>query len=360
MSSSSSQKVDRVLKLARRIEGDVCERKLKPGDRYLNTDETARMLGVSANAASKALQLLVKRNYLKRTQRLGTFVAPKAGDPEENPLGRVHLLTSDRQMAVEGVFESGTLLGLQSELPNTRIQFDAVTSDDEQRKLDELINEALRSRELQGFLLAASSLGMQRAVAASGLPGVVLGHRYPSISGIPFFDADQGQVGRLLAEYILGKGHRRIVLLLLEHLFPGDHCIINAIKRAADEAGLPPGGVQLQCLPSDHEVALDVVRRVLGEAEKRPGIIARSRLMADVAMEVVKARNLVPQQNVAIAASDHTLQRSRVEPPYPYIRWAISHAEHGAELGRMLRERASGRQVEDEVSPVALAMPRTP
>ena len=61
--------------MAARIEEDVQRRRLRPGDRYLGTVETARMLKVNTTVANGALQLLVKRKVLERRQRVGTIIA---------------------------------------------------------------------------------------------------------------------------------------------------------------------------------------------------------------------------------------------------------------------------------------------
>ena len=59
----------RVLRLADRIQEDIRQRALGPGDPYLTTIETARMLGVNNSVAGRALQLLAKRRVIERRQR---------------------------------------------------------------------------------------------------------------------------------------------------------------------------------------------------------------------------------------------------------------------------------------------------
>ena len=56
--------VPRVIELADRIAEDIRRRKLKPGDPYQGTTETAEMLGVSTTAANAAMQVLVKRRLI--------------------------------------------------------------------------------------------------------------------------------------------------------------------------------------------------------------------------------------------------------------------------------------------------------
>src|SRR3954466_11480587 len=77
-------KVPRILELADKIADDIRKKKLKPGDPYQGTTETAEMLGVSTTAANRAMQVLVKRRLIERRQRKGTFVAVPGAPTSES------------------------------------------------------------------------------------------------------------------------------------------------------------------------------------------------------------------------------------------------------------------------------------
>ncbi|MFI4875065.1 MAG: GntR family transcriptional regulator, partial [Blastopirellula sp. JB062] len=64
-----------IVSLAGRIQEDIAQKQLGPGDPYLKLAETARMLGVSNGSANRALQLLEQRGVLSRRQRKGTFIS---------------------------------------------------------------------------------------------------------------------------------------------------------------------------------------------------------------------------------------------------------------------------------------------
>src|SRR4029078_3473959 len=109
----SPRDVRRIVDLADRIEADIRKRRVKPGDRYLRTNETAKLLGVDATLANRALQLLVKRNRIERRPRVGTLISGAATMDAVSSLDCIHLLASDRQRTIEAIFDSGELMGLQ-------------------------------------------------------------------------------------------------------------------------------------------------------------------------------------------------------------------------------------------------------
>ena len=387
MMAPARRQIQRVVELAERVQSDIHRRQLRPGERYLSTAETAKMLRVDTAVANRALQLLVKRNVLRRRQRVGTFVAEGSDGNDAIRLDRVHLLMNDPFPKTEGWLDTDAVLAMQSELPGVQIQFHVVPSLDETEYLEQVIREALRSRHAEGFLLMRSSLTTQRLIAASGLPAVVFGHTYASVKGLPFADRDQGQMGRLLAEYLLGAGHRRIVTLMRHRLLPGDHMMIDAVRDVLDAAGLPAGALVLRCLPHDGEEVRDEVRRLLLQwhghpacgfqpdtakmpvpqphtgkmpvlQPELPGVLARPPLMADAAMEAIGSLGLESPRDVAVAVADY-FQSPPGGPPYAVIRPARGGDPQGARLGRVVALLAHGQEPDpkDRLSPVRLQLP---
>jgi len=84
---SISMEIER---LSRRL--CIQTRKLKPGDPYFTTSETARSFQVSGTTANRALQLLSQRRVLVRRQRAGTFIAEPESNGSTQTLQRVHLV----------------------------------------------------------------------------------------------------------------------------------------------------------------------------------------------------------------------------------------------------------------------------
>src|SRR3954471_8184604 len=210
--------VPRILELADKIAEDIRNKNLKPGDPYQGTTEAAEMLGVSTTAANRAMQVLVKRRVIERRQRKGTFVAIPSSTMPRSPLRRVHLVVHENYLRTEGLLSDGIIVGMHDELPATQVQFNFVPSDNDGPQITELISEAMRSGNTEGFVLVRSSLVAQRLIAASGLPTVVHGSLHWSIPNIPWIDRDHHTGGALMAKYLLESGFRRIVVLMRDRM----------------------------------------------------------------------------------------------------------------------------------------------
>ena len=134
---------------------------------------------------------------------------------------------------------------MQSVLPNTRLRVEFLPADGEVAEIERLTHAALATRQPEGFVMMRASLEAQRALAACGLPVVLSGTPYPSVRGLPWMDRDHRQVGRLLAGHLLDKGARWILVLMRERMQQGDYLVLDAVRDALMEAGLPGNALTL-------------------------------------------------------------------------------------------------------------------
>lgn len=348
----------RVVELADRIAADIRRRKLRPGDPYQSTMETAGMLGVSTTAANRAMQLLVKRRVLERRQRKGTFVARPSETPrgEGSPLKRVHLLVQENFLRTEGLLADGTVLGMHEELPAAQMQFNFMPSDDQKPYVERMIAEAMRSGQTEGFVLVRASLDVQRGIAASGLPAAVIGSLHPSVAGLPWVDRDHRRAGRTLVEHLLAQGVERIVVLMRDRMFQGDHLLLDAIGERMAEAGMPLGAFTLRCLPADRDAIRAATVQAMADRPERTGFICRSEPLAAGAAAAAERLKLKVGRDVWIALTDVYRKGSEAPPVWPHLRMQLSPEQIGQHIGRMLAQQARGERVEPghEVIPVRL------
>jgi DNA-binding LacI/PurR family transcriptional regulator/DNA-binding transcriptional regulator YhcF (GntR family) len=351
------RQVPRILELADRIAEDIRRRKLKPGDPYQGTTETAEMLGVSTTAANHAMQVLVKRRVIERRQRKGTFVAIPTGAGPASPLRRVHLLVQENYLRTEGLLSDGIIVGMHEELRATQVQFSFMPPDNEAAYISELVAEAMRSGKTEGFVLIRASLQAQRLIAGSGLPAVVHGSLHPSVPSMPWIDRDHRAGGTLMAQHLLRAGFRHLAVLMRDRMFRGDHDLFDAVQKVAEEAGLRPTDVTLRCLPADLSAVEATVRELLDRAaDKRIGFVCRSEPLAQGAEAAAHSCNLVVGKDVGITLSDVYRRGSDSPPAWPHLKPALSPEQIGQHIGRMLAQQAHGKPVEPghEVIPVYL------
>lgn len=347
--STLPTQVPRIIELAERIAQDIRRRELKPGQAYQSTSETAEMLGVSTTAANRAMQVLAKRGLLDRRQRKGTFVAEprQASDAAAPPISRVHLLVQGRFLRTEGVLSDGIVVGMHEALPAVQLQFDFLPPDGEERFIDKLIAAALRSGVGEGFVLVRTSIAAQRSIAESGLPTVIHGTLHPSVPAMPWIDRDHVAAGRLLVGHLVRtKKVRQVLVLMRDRLFEGDHVLLDAVRDAMADAGMPMRALSVRALPGDRRAIAASVATWMDHAKGDGpiGVICRSEPLAKGAAE--GARRAGTARLTSIILSDYYRKESEPRPVWPHLRLDLSPEQIGQHIGRMLAQQAGGEPVD--------------
>ncbi|HWL10605.1 MAG TPA: GntR family transcriptional regulator [Planctomicrobium sp.] len=344
-----------ILQLASRIEDDIEARRLQPGDPYLSTAETAKMLRVGTATANRALQLLEQRQVLTRRQRRGTFISASAADAKTFSR-RVNVIVDQSYLKTEGILADGVMVGIQSRLPQAELRFRFMPAVDDPEFVHRMIDEALRSSQREGFVLVRSSLTVQRLVADSGLPAVIFGTPYPSINTIPSIDRNSAQIGKLLVEYLLAQGCRQFLVLLRQQVMPGDHRLLDAVHYCLIEAGHRES-LLFRCFPAERGVIEHDVAHLLSSARHKVGILCRSEPLAEGAEA---ALSLIRQKRkdfkAEIVVTD--IYRSSPKDPtlWPYAETELSPQEIGTRIGELLADQFAQRPSMDDhvVIPVRL------
>ncbi len=351
----------RIVDVAERILADIRQRKLRRGDAYRGTAETAQWLQVSGSTANRALQLLARRGVVRRRQRQGTTVLDPRSRGNDARLGRVHLMVREDHLRTEGLWSEGVLLGLQSALPGVELQFNFRPEVDEGEHVNRLIHEILGSRKPAGLVLIRSSVLTQRLVAASGLPAVVSGTLQPSIENLASIDRDQRQIGVLLARHLLDAKCRQFLILMRDRLTAGDHDMLDGALSTLAEQGAPLSDVTFRCLPTDHDSVVAEVQRLLRGRAGKTGCLCRSETLARGVDAAANLLTSAPRRKAVIVVADAA--RGRLEScPYPRIEPTVRPEEWGAALGNMLSSCARGEPPEPfrQVIPVQLHVPPVP
>ncbi|HVJ86242.1 MAG TPA: GntR family transcriptional regulator [Caulifigura sp.] len=345
-----------IVQLADRIETDIRDRGLKPGDSYLNTAETARMLKVGTASANRALQLLEQRQVLVRSQRRGTFVtAPVEAKPTSQ---RINVVVDQASLKNEGVLADGLLVGIQSVLPQAQLRLRFTPASDDTAFIERLIHAALQSPHSEGFVLVRSSLTAQRLVADSGLPAVIHGTAYPSIRGIPCVERDNAQAAQILIDHLLDAGCRRILLLLRQHLMPGDHLLLDQVQQSLADRQTP-GELVVRGLPPDPEVVRHEVASAIRQSQGRLGVICRSEPLAvgaQAAVDALPSRSRT--QKPIIVLTDN--YRPRQTPlPWAYSRLVQAPEVIGRQIGSLLLDQYTAQPLTSHrvILPVTLITP---
>lgn len=333
----------RIVEVAERIAADIRRRKLRAGDAYDGTAETAQRLRVSGSTVNRAFQLLAQRGVVVRKQRLGTIVAEPKAPRRSVTLRRVHLVVREDHLRAEGLWADGVLWGLQGALPGVELQFNFRPETDEAEFCRRLTHDLLRGREAAGLVLIRSTVVVQRLVADSGLPAVVSGTLQPSIENLPSIDRDQRQIGSLLAEHLLRAKCKRFLILMRERMAAGDHLALDGALATLSRAGVPLEAVQLRFLPSDDAAIAAAVGELPTDEKQRLGCLCRSARLARGVAAATSMLKLPAKRRPVIVVAD-AAGTPPEEVRYPYAEPTIAAEEWGAMLGRMLAAAARGER----------------
>jgi DNA-binding LacI/PurR family transcriptional regulator/DNA-binding transcriptional regulator YhcF (GntR family) len=356
---SAETQTPQIAQLADRLIADIVQRELQRGDRYLTAVEASRMLGVSNALANRALQLLERRQIIKRQQRLGAIIARLPSDESPCQLRRVHFLVHQQFLQSEGIGNDHVLIGMQSELPGVQVQISFLPAEAEAAFVEELISDSLKSHVVDGFVLVRTTCETQQVVAGSGLPAVVYGTIYPGVSGLARLDRDMHAVGVSLAEYLLSRGHQRIAYLNRQHTLPGDQTTLDAILTSLGRVGLPADAVTARFTPSNVPVIRATARALFLSANPPTGFICRTEPIARQVREVADELQL-PSPRAEITVCDY-YHRVNETPHFAYPRPTLTGEEQGQHLARLLSEKVravSNGAEREEIIPVELWVPQ--
>lgn len=349
-----------VVALAERVIADIRHRGLTLGDRYLTTEEVARLLGVRKAVANRALAYLAQREILLRKQRSGTFVGPGMGRRVRSAVRNVYaLLTSGDPVSQDWAFNP-FVEGLRRGMRDVNVQFSFVPQTGSVAYVQELLAGPQAAGQFAGVVAISCPPEVYRHLAKERVPTVVFGTPYSSDLGLVSVDIDNRQCGRLLSQYLLDRGHRRIALLMTSGGRPGENDLLDGISDSLSAAGLPPSAFIQRLTRSDRESLRAITRQLLTMPDRPTGILCRPGMYADtVAATAAELQLTVPGDlEIVFDHADQTTSKINLAT-YPHVEPRLSFTDIIALLGKLLKQQLDGEVPEPKrvVVPVVLHEP---
>jgi LacI family transcriptional regulator len=247
----------------------------------------------------------------KRSNVFGLLVA-SAGDP----------LTS---FLVEHLDEEVVTHGCQTLIGNTALapgRFEA--------SVDEFV-----SRGVDGiFCIVHNIFPGDRAALLARCPNTVF-YCDPGLPNATFVEVDQGEVGRLSAEYLLSRGRQRIGFAILDPAIPLLQDRMNGLRSAYQQAKVPlsslavfegsPGSAgpvrpdERTMLWQTAEPILDQIIDQLVVQHRADAIVAHSDFIASALLKRMRARGIRVPKDVAIVGYLNHYLCDYVDPPLTSI-----------------------------------------
>lgn len=323
--------IDRV---AAQLEGDIRQRGLRPGDRYLTAAEASKVFDVSSMTMHRAMTALADRDLLVRQRSRGTFVGPKFGSAQQQhqQLDVLHLVMAMDYHRTQ-TFSSDTLVDeFAQALPGVTVQVHHLVEGGASRYIDQVVSR-IEQPSREGFVLMRCSRQVQMRVTESGLPAVVYGQAYPGVR-LPSVKHDQESVGRQLAEYALSQDAKRFAFLTHAHWRFGDHQMIDSATSELAAAGVPLDCVKMRSLPPERDVVVDVVNESLAEPDPPEAFLCRNDFYARITYEAVAAFGHTARAVPCVVSGSHAPRNGCTE--YAQISSTLTLREQIDHLARLL------------------------
>ncbi len=329
-----------IQELAMRLEQDVRSRGLREGARYLNTIEAGHTFGVSPATAHRAMKLLVDRKIIVRRNRAGTFIGSGMGPSQQVGIRTVYSLASLEKREYLSALSGPMLKGLSRSIPKASVQFGFVPVVEAVEHVQGLLSFSPGDDSSIGVICASCPLEVYQFLADAKIPAVVSGTRPLGGPKLPSVAMDDFEAGRLLAQYLIDRGHRRIGLLATTLDRPGDKLLFDGISKPLYKARLLQNSLVFHVV-SQNVLSVSLATEHLLEDDCHPtAIIARNERLADMANVAVKEMGLAVPDDVEIVFVDHAtdeIQRS----PHPHVQTTKTREESIMLMG----ETACGKQL---------------
>jgi DNA-binding LacI/PurR family transcriptional regulator len=261
--------------LADKLVSDIRHRGLSVGDRYLTRAEVSELLGVQKAMAGKAMRHLAEQRILISKQRAGTFIGPGLKRKGRSKVQTVYVLLTAGDPAYTALAFQPFVVGIRQALPEVNVQFTFVPDNDPLPYIQDLVDGAQASGHFAGMVLVSCPFKAYSYVAELGVPAAVFGTLHSSTLPIGSVDADNFQCGRLLTQYLIDRGHRRIAVLTTGAGRPGDNFFVDAIVDSLTSAGLPPNSLMQRSVRDDIHALRIFADELLARQERPTAIITR-------------------------------------------------------------------------------------
>ena len=217
----------------------------------------------------------------------------------------------------------------------------------------EIVDQASKAGSLAGVILFIPSHAMRVYFNQSGIPTFVEGSVESDLTNLCWFSYDQEQIGTLLTEWLLQRGHRQLVTVMRDVWSIGEHLLHDGVSGALGKAGLAADALQVRSVPSEHSAITEQIRNILTQSSNPPtGFLCRTELQAECVDEV--AHELKISKRIDITLCGNPQQSNKAK--YVHVVPQIDARERGRIAATMLKALAQGKIPEPrgQIIPVEL------
>ena len=326
-------------RLAERLESELSAKGYMIGDRFPSVRDLSRHYGVSPITVHRAVQHLTKRGLLESQQGAGTFVRQIIAPSRSLPKLFV-VLPSDPEIRRRFIF-GGLQAGLLEALGGVSMQINTLPAADISSFLGRLCEQEVGGGALMGAILVRVPREARLFFARRRVPAVVIGHADQQ-DALSYVDRDQRAIGRTVGEYLFGKGHRSIGLIMLDTWTDSDNQVNLGLYDAMKSA--PPGSATVICQSAseDPELLTPLLERLLSGLHRPSAVVARSDRIAVAALATARRLGLkIPEQLAVVSIGQNGPALTEISPAITAM--TNDDEKRGRVAGRLLSELSFGQ-----------------
>jgi DNA-binding LacI/PurR family transcriptional regulator len=329
--------------LADKVVTDIRHKGLAVGDRYLTTAEVGRMLGVQKALANKAMRHLAEQGVLISRQRAGTFIGPGLKRHKRSKVRTIYVLLPTGDLSAMHWAFQPFIAGIRTAIPEINVQFTFIPENDPLGYIEELIAGQRALGQFAGVVAVSCAPEVYRYLAELREPAVVYGSLYSSELPLASVDSDNRQAGRLLTQYLVDRGHRRIAMLITGAGMPGHNIFIDAVGDVLTAAGLPANTFILRLIRNDLQALQSTAKDLLVLSDRPTAIITRGSIQAQSVAAVASGLGLAMPDDLEIVFDydDQTAPQLNMAS-FPRVAPTSSFVDIAATLGEVLKEVSEG------------------
>jgi len=325
--------------LAERLESELNAKGYMIGDRFPSVRDLSRHYGVSPITVHRAVQHLTRRGLLESQQGAGTFVRQIIAPSRSLPKLFV-VLPSDPEIRRRFVF-GGLQAGLLETLGGVSMQINTLPSADISSFLGRLCEQEVGGGALMGAILVRVPREARLFFARCRVPAVVIGHADQQ-DALCYVDRDQHAIGRTVGEYLFGKGHRSIGLIMLDTWSDSDNQVNLGLHDAMKSSLFGPATVICQSASEDPELLAPLLDRLLSGPHRPSAVVARSDRIAVAAVASARRIGLkIPEQLAVVSIGQSGPALTEITPAITAM--TNDDEKRGRVAGRLLSELSHGQ-----------------
>lgn len=302
--------------------------------------DVAEAAGVSINTASRALNnkpdvsKVTREKVLTAAKSLGYVPDGVAQGFRRRRTGTIGVIVAD----IANPFFSAVVRGIEEVTRSSGYQI-ILANTDEDLEAEKAAVATLLQKRVDGILLSpcqkCGTAGFD-LLLQKRLPFVLMARRFEGLAA-DFVVNDDAQGGFLATQYLLKKGHRRILFLNGPPEIWSAQQRLLGYQRALEDAGVPVEPQLIVSTTAKMEGAYETIRALLTKGLSFSAVYAFSDLLAMGVIKALKEAKLRVPEDVAVVGHDDIEFAELLETPLTTV--DMSKTRLGREAARILIER---------------------